>query len=128
EPVRLAQHQPLDAAVERQVAPLPAPISSTVPRTQTVSAQPLYPRNVSRSPGRACAATARSRGSTTAITGYPPVVGWSARNTTGCPPDGTCTAPVTSPSLGSSWVRYRVSTGPDRRSPIRLLCAVTWYG
>ena len=39
---------------------------------------------------------------TTASTGYPPVTGWSTPNTTGCPSGGTCTAPGTRPSDGSS--------------------------
>ena len=57
-----------------------------------------------------------------------PVVGWSARNTTGCPSGGTCTAPPTRPSLRSSSPRSaaaRSSAGPSRRTPTRSLVEPT---
>src|SRR4051794_35960704 len=82
-------------------------------------------RKRSRWPGRACAAWQRSGSHTTAITGYPPVTGWSARNSTGCPFGGTCRAPQTVPSDGSSRVTERSSVAPDNRIPTRLLCVVT---
>ncbi len=55
------------------------------------------------------------------MTGYPPVVGWSASITTGWPSCGTWIAPATSPSLANSSVDqapYR--RRPSRRSPTRL--------
>src|SRR5436305_7111031 len=72
-------------------------------------------------PGRACASPDRSAGCTTPITGYPPVVGWSARNTSGCPSAGTWIAPRTTPSGGSSPATARVRVGPASRAPTRLL-------
>lgn len=54
-----------------------------------------------------------------------PVVGWSARKTTGRPSGGTWTAPSTIPSLGSSPARERSRAGPSVRSPMRLLAEET---
>ena len=70
-------------------------------------------------------ATARPRPST-AITGYPPVTGWSRRKMTGCPLVGTSIAPDGVASLASSRVSVR-STGaaPESRRPTRFDCAVT---
>jgi hypothetical protein len=44
----------------------------------------------------------------------------------GWPPGGTWSEPVTTPSEGSSPVMARVSAGPRRRMPTRLLSVVTW--
>ena len=56
-----------------------------------------------------------------------PVVGWSARNTTGRPSGGTCTAPSTIPSLGSSSVVASGSGSPSSRRPIRSESGETVY-
>src|SRR5436305_557816 len=78
-------------------------------------------------PGRACASPDRSAGRTTPTTGYPPVVGWSARNTNGCPSAGTWIAPRTTPSGGSSPATARVRAGPVSRAPTRLLTGERVY-
>ncbi len=56
------------------------------------------------------------------MTGYPPVTGWSARNSTTSPGPGTCSAPRTRPSLGSSPSRARssVRTGQPHPDPVRV--------
>lgn len=71
-------------------------------------------------------ATSNDSGSSTAITGYPPVTGWSRRKMTGCPLVGTSIAPDGVASLASSRVSVR-STGaaPESRRPTRFDCAVT---
>ena len=53
------------------------------------------------------------------------VVGWSARKTSGWPSGGTCTAPNTSPSLGSSSRRARATGSPASRSATRSESAAT---
>src|SRR6266511_517546 len=83
--------------------------------------------NVTVVPGRAWASSGRSASSTTAITGYPPVVGWLARRTSGCPSGGTWTAPSTIPSLGSSPVDVCSSDLPVSRAPIRSDSGETAY-
>ena len=77
-------------------------------------------------PGGNCPATSNDSGSSTAITGYPPVTGWSRRKMTGCPLVGTSIAPDGVASLASSRVSVR-STGaaPESRRPTRFDCAVT---
>ena len=72
-------------------------------------------------PGRACAR--RGRRPTTPITGYPPVVGWSARNTSGLPSGVTCTAPSTMPSLGSSAARPAAGSAAGRPGARRPGCS-----
>ena len=68
------------------------------------------------------------RGGPPRAPGSRPVVGWSLRKTSGRPDGGTCTAPSTIPSLGSSSWRLRSSAAPSSRSATRLESAVTAYG
>ena len=81
---------------------------------------PPSAENHTRWPGRDCAASGRLRLCTTAITGYPPVVGWSVSRSIGRPSGGTWIAPGTSPSERSSPARARARLGPSSRSPTRL--------
>ena len=99
-------------AIAVTLARVPQPRSVT----PTVLSSPVSGR--SARPGGRWARRPTSASSTTAITGYPPVVGWSASMTTGWPSGGTWMAPVTRPSLGSSCrCGRRVSGGPLRRMP-----------
>ena len=54
------------------------------------------------------------------MTGYPPVVGWSARNTSGCPSGGTWTARAPAPRWAARRSTARPSATPDepQRHPV----------